>query len=295
MKLKEILEYNFVNIGDFQLNLYNIIAVVIVILIARVLMWTINRITKQFFKRKKIDSGRQYAFLQVVKYIIYTGAVLMVLEAVNVSISLLWGGAAALLVGVGLGLQQTFNDLISGLILLVEGTVKVNDVIETDGIIGTVTAIGIRTSEVETLDHISILIPNSKLVGNKATNWSHNKASARFQLNVGVAYNSDINVVTLLLLQAANEHKKILETPVPEVQFKDFGSSSLDFVLHYYSYEFRRMEFVKSELRYRITELLRNNKIEIPFPQTDLWIRNANNLVPQIVGGTDLDTEAPSN
>ena len=147
----------------------------------------------------------------------------------------------------------------------------------------------------ETLDHISILIPNSKLVGNKATNWSHNKASARFQLNVGVAYNSDINVVTLLLLQAANEHKKILETPVPEVQFKDFGSSSLDFVLHYYSYEFRRMEFVKSELRYRITELLRNNKIEIPFPQTDLWIRNANNLVPQIVGGTDLDTEAPSN
>ena len=282
MNLKEILDYNFINIGDYQLNISNVIAVAVIILLARFSMWSINRITKKFFKRKKIDAGRQYAFLQVVKYVIYAGAVLLVLEAVDVSLSILWGGAAALLVGIGLGLQQTFNDLISGLILLVEGTVKVNDVIETDGIIGTVTSIGIRTSRVETLDHISILIPNSKLVGNNATNWSHNKASSRFQMQVGVGYKSDINEVTLLLLQAANEHEKILKTPVPEVQFKDFGNSSLDFVLHYYSYEFLRMEFVKSELRYRITELLRKNNIEIPFQQTDLWIRNANELGLQI-------------
>lgn len=206
----------------------------------------------------------------------------LVLETIDISLSILWGGAAALLVGVGLGLQQTFNDLISGLILLVEGTVEINDVIETDGIIGTVTAIGVRTSKVETLDHISILIPNSKLVGNKATNWSHNKAASRFQINVGVAYTSDLDQVTSLLLQAGREHVKILKTPKPEVQFQDFGSSSLDFVLHFYSYEFRRMEFVKSELRYRITELLRKNNIEIPFQQTDVWIRNTNDLAPKI-------------
>jgi small-conductance mechanosensitive channel len=208
--------------------------------------------------------------------------VVLVLETIDISLSILWGGAAALLVGVGLGLQQTFNDLISGLILLVEGTVEINDVIETDGIIGTVTAIGVRTSKVETLDHISILIPNSKLVGNKATNWSHNKAASRFQINVGVAYTSDLDQVTSLLLQAGREHVKILKTPKPEVQFQDFGSSSLDFVLHFYSYEFRRMEFVKSELRYRITELLRKNNIEIPFQQTDVWIRNTNDLAPKI-------------
>lgn len=222
------------------------------------------------------------------KYIIYTGSVLLVLEAVNISLSILWGGAAALLVGVGLGLQQTFNDLISGLILLFEGTVKVNDVIETDGIIGTVTAIGIRTPEVETLDHISILIPNSKLVGNKATNWSHNKASSRFQISVGIAYKSDVNLVTLLLLEAAKDHEKILTSPKPEVQFSDFGSSSLDFVLHYYSYEFRRMGFVKSELRYRITSLFRENSIEIPFSQVDLWVRNPNEKVLQKNGADDM-------
>ncbi|MFT6333501.1 MAG: small-conductance mechanosensitive channel [Halioglobus sp.] len=280
MDLKKILEYRFINIGDFHLDLYNVATAVLIILFARFSMWSIGKVTNHFFKRKKIDVGRQYAFLQVVKYIIYTGSMLLVLQAVNISLSILWGGAAALLVGVGLGLQQTFNDLISGLILLFEGTVKVDDVIETDGIIGTVTAIGIRTSKVETLDHISILIPNSKLVGNKATNWSHNKASSRFQINIGVGYKSDVNLVTLLLLKAAREHKKILITPRPEVQFSDFGSSSLDFILHYYSYEFRRMDFVKSELRYRITELFRENSIEIPFLQTDLWVRNASDLVP---------------
>lgn len=280
MDFKEIINYRFVDIGSFHLDLQNVITAVVIIILARFLMWAISRISHQFFKKKKIDVGRQYAFLQVVKYVVYTSTLLIVLETFNISLSLLWGGAAALLVGVGLGLQHTFNDLISGLILLFEGTVMVDDVIETDGIIGTVMAIGIRTSKVETLDHISILIPNSKLVGNKATNWSHNKASSRFQLTVGVAYKSDIDVVTALLLQAAEEHGDILQIPKPEVEFSDFGNSSLDFVLHYYSYEFRRMDFVKSELRYRLLALFGEHNIEIPFPQTDLWLRSSKSILP---------------
>ena len=87
----------------------HVIAVAIIIFIARLAIWFIDRITKQFFQRKKIDAGRQYAFLQVAKYIIYTGSVLLVLETIDISLSILWGGAAALLVGVGLGLQQNFQ------------------------------------------------------------------------------------------------------------------------------------------------------------------------------------------
>jgi small-conductance mechanosensitive channel len=287
MNIKEILEYNIINFGEFHLSIFQIILVVAVFLIVRFLIWSINRVAHPFFKRKKVDKGRQFAFLQVVKYIIYTGAVLLALEAVGISLSIFWGGAAALLVGVGLGLQQTFNDLISGIILLIEGTVEVNDVIETNGIIGTVTSIGVRTSKVETLDRISILIPNSKLAGNNATNWSHNKASTRFQIDIGVAYKSDVELVTALLLQATNEHHKILKSPVPEIQFKDFGNSSLDFAIHFYSYEFRRIQFVKSDLRYRITQLFRENNIEIPFLQTDLWLRNANDIIPQQNGNSD--------
>ena len=278
MTLKEILEYNFLNIGDFHLSLFHIIIATLIIVAARVLIWLIGRIMGRYFKKRKIEAGRRYAFQQFVKYIIYTITILIVMEALGVSISVLWGGAAALLVGIGLGLQQTFNDLVSGIILLVEGSVEVDDIVEVDGIIGTVASIGIRTSRVETRDRISLLIPNSKLVGDKAINWSHNKEPTRFQVYVGVAYSSDIDLVTSLILQAADEQPQILKTPKPEVQFKDFGNSSLDFALHFFIYEYLRIDFIKSKLRYRVTQLFRENNVVIPFPQRDLWLRNINDI-----------------
>ncbi|MFK7807866.1 MAG: mechanosensitive ion channel family protein [Saprospiraceae bacterium] len=274
MSLKEILEYDFLNISDFHLSLYHIIIAAIILTIARFMIWLIKRILKRYFKKKEIDPGRQFAFIQFIKYIIYTIAVLMALEAVGISLSVIWGGAAALMVGIGLGLQQTFNDLVSGLILLIEGTVEVDDVVEVNGIIGTVTDIGIRTSKVETPDKISILIPNSKLVGDNAINWSHNNISSRFHIDVGVAYSSDVDLVTRLLIQAAEEHDKVLKTKKPEVQFRNFGDSSLDFKLLFFTNEYQRLEFVKSDLRYKIMKLFRANDIEIPFPQNDLWLRN---------------------
>jgi len=274
MSIKEILEYNFLNVSNYHLNLLQLLTVVFILLISRLAIKIINRLTTRYFQQKKVDSGRRFAFQQFTKYIIYTISLLIALEAVGIQLSVLWGGAAALLVGIGLGLQQTFNDLISGLILLLEGIVEVDDIVEVNGVVGTVTSIGIRTSKVETRDKISILIPNSKLVGDNATNWSHSSDPSRFQVSVGVGYESDLEKVTSLLLQAADEHPKVLKTPAPRIQFKDYGSSSLDFDLHFFSTEYLGIEFVKSDLRYRITQLFRINGVEIPFPQRDLWLRN---------------------
>ncbi|MEM1123316.1 MAG: mechanosensitive ion channel domain-containing protein, partial [Bacteroidota bacterium] len=170
--------------------------------------------------------------------------------------------------------QQTFNDLVSGLILLVEGSVEVGDIIQVDGLIGKVESINIRTSQIGTRDNVSILVPNSKLVGENAINWSHTATPARFQIRVGVSYSSNVDLVTNLLLQAANDHPKVLKNPAPHVQFIDFGSSSLDFDLHFFSREYMTIEMVKSDIRYTITRLFRDNHIEIPFPQRDLWLRN---------------------
>lgn len=275
MTFKEILEYSFLNIGNFHLSLSHLIVAILIITAARFLLLVIIRIVNQFFARKQVDAGRRFAFQQFIKYIVYTIALLLALEAMGVQLSVLWGGAAALLVGIGLGLQQTFNDLISGIILLLEGAVEVGDVVEVHNLVGTVTSIGVRTSKIETRDRISILIPNSKLVGDNATNWSHNREPTRFQVEVGVSYSADIELVTRLLLQVASEHKDVLNSPRPQVQFKNFGSSSLDFVLHFFCTDYLRIEFVKSELRYRITQLFRQQRIEIPFPQRDLWLRNA--------------------
>jgi small-conductance mechanosensitive channel len=275
MTFQEFIDYNFISVSGFHLSIFNAIVAIFIIIAARVLVRLISRVMKQYFNRRKIDAGRQYALSQFLKYIIYTVSFLIVMESFGISISVFWGAAAALMVGIGLGLQQTFNDLVSGLILLVEGSVEVDDIIEIDGLIGKVAAIGIRTSRVETRDRISILVPNSKLVGDKAINWSHNKEPSRFQVYTGVSYKSDTELVTLLLLQAATEIPEVLNTPKPEVHFKDFGNSSLDFVLHFFIDEYLRIDFIKSKLRYRIIQLFRENGVEIPFPQRDLWVRNA--------------------
>ncbi|MFK7772643.1 MAG: mechanosensitive ion channel family protein [Saprospiraceae bacterium] len=272
--LTEILEYNFLSLGGYNLNLLKIIVVTLIYAIIRFLLWLSLKVITRFFKRKNLDSGREYAVTQFVKYIIYTAGLLIILESLGVQLSLLWAGSAALLVGVGLGLQQTFNDLISGIILLIEGSVEVGDILEIETLVGKVTKIGLRTSIVVTRDDIVVVLPNSKLVTDSVINWNHNHTPTRFKINVGVSYNSDVDEVSKLILEAINNHPKILNNPKPQVQFADFGSSSLDFTLYFFSHEFFRIELVKSDLRYSIFRIFRKNNIEIPFPQHDLWLRN---------------------
>lgn len=281
MTLKEILEYNFISFGEIHLSLYHILLVLFILLFAKIAIWIFLRLMQKYFTRKKVDRGRQYAFIQVLKYIVYTLTLFVALEAVGVKLSLVWGGAAALLVGIGLGLQQTFNDIISGLILLIEGTVEVDDIIEISGLVGSVTHIGIRTSKILTRDKISVIIPNSKLVVDNAINWSHDKSPTRFKLMIGISYDSDIELASHLLIQAAKEHSNVLKMPEPQVQFSDFGNSSLDFNLYFFSLDYLGIEFTKSEIRYRIIELFRQNDIKIPFPQRDLWLRNPEFFQPE--------------
>ncbi len=275
MSIEDLLGIELIKFGDKVLLVYHVLSALLVLFGARLFLTLIQRLfLKRFFKKRKVDRGRQYTIITLLKYVVYTMAILWAMQLVGLQLTVLLGGAAALMVGIGLGLQQTFNDLVSGIILLSEGTVEVGDIVSIDGLIGTVTSIGIRTSKVETRDAISIIIPNSKLVVDSVVNLSHNKNPTRFQVKVGVAYASDVQLVTKLLLQAANSHKDVLEQPEPRVQFKDFGNSSLDFELNFFSNEFLRIEFVKSDIRYKITALFRENGVEIPFPQRDLWIRN---------------------
>ncbi len=178
------------------------------------------------------------------------------------------------MVGIGLGLQDSFRDLISGIIILVEGTVEVGDVLEVDGIVARVSNIGLRTSKLETRDRVSILVPNSSLVVNKVTNWTHDDQPTRFHIKVGVAYGSDLDLVTKLLIKSAASHHLVLDNPAPDVQFKSFGDSSLDFELLFYTKEFLRIEFLKSDIRYNVDKNFRENNVQIPFPQRDVWFRN---------------------
>lgn len=258
----------------FDLNLSKIITILIVLTLGRVFVWALTQlILLSYYRKNNINLGTQFAVNQLISYFVYVLTILTALHYLQVNMTVFWGGFAALLVGVGLGLQQTFNDLFSGLLLLFERGIEVGEVLEIDGIIGSLKKIGLRTSIIESLDNITIIVPNSKLVVNNVINWNHYDDKVRFKVNIGVAYGSDTALVKEILLETAREHSHITKRPNAFVRFTDFGNSSLDFELLFFSKKFMIIEDIKSDLRFEIDRKFREKGIEIPFPQRDVWIR----------------------
>ncbi len=255
-----------------NLNFSNILTAILVLFVARLLVWLMTQLVLyRYYKKQAINVGSQYAINQLLKYVIYVLATLMALDQLGIQMNVIWGGAAALLVGVGLGLQQTFNDLISGIILLFERTVEVEDVVDVNGLVGKVKKIGLRTSLVETFDNITVIVPNSKLIVDNVINWSHYDDKARFHIQIGVEYGVDTALVKKLLLKVARENMYVLNYPMPIVRFVDFGDSALIFELHFWTRNFIVIEDIKSDLRFAIDHIFRENNITIPFPQRVVW------------------------
>lgn len=249
-------------------------AIFVFLLINLVINFFTSFLLKGYYNRSKLDTGSQFAINRLVTYFAYLIGILLVIQTAGFNLIGIWTGAAALLVGIGIGLQQTFNDLICGVIILFERSVKVGDVLELSGHeVGTIRKIGARTSILETRDDIIIFVPNSKLIGENVTNWSQIERKARFQVDVGVAYGSDTQLVREILEKVANDHSGILQSPKPFVRFNDFGDSSLNFSVYFWSRDFLRIENIKSDLRFSIDNAFREKGIQIPFPQRDLWIR----------------------
>lgn len=272
------LDYNLWNyrVGEEHIafNVTKILEAILIIMVARLIISILTQIILYgVYRNRDIDEGSQYALNQLLKYVIYVSAIIMALHALGINMTLVLGGAAALLVGIGLGLQQTFNDFISGIVLLFERTISVGDVISVNGVFGTVQKIGMRSSIVETREHITLVVPNSKLVNDSVNNLSHFTPIVRFSVFVGVAYGSDTELVKKLLLQAVHSIPRVLSRPQPFIRFANFGDSSLDFEILFFTRDHLFNEDIKSNIRFEIDKLFREHKISIPFPQQDIWIR----------------------
>lgn len=272
-----ILSFRILKAHQHEFTVSNFVFAFIIINISRFMVWVILVVLQNYYNREKYDVGTQFAINQILKYVIYTLAVLSAIQALGFNLTVIWGGAAALLVGFGLGMQQTFNDLVSGIFMLVERVVHVGDVLEVNGHIGKVKKIGIRASQIITRDNVVLLIPNSKLVTEAIINWSHNEEQLRFNVTVGVAYGSDTALVKRLLQEVADNHPQILKKPKSLVRFTGFGDSSLDFQILFWASvnEFLLIEDIRSDLFFAIDAAFRANNITIPFPQRDLWLRNS--------------------
>lgn len=273
-KLKSFLEFTILEVRNYHITLFDILVLILIFSIARFLIWVIQKFLKRkIFTRGVVDAGRQFALIQLIKYFIYLISTLFAFQAMSIDISLLLAGSAALLVGVGLGLQQTFNDLVSGLILLFEGNVSVGDIIEIQQLVGRVTAIGIRTSKVETRDAVTIIVPNSKFIVDNVINWSHNQMLNRFSVKVNTSYNCDPEHVRQVLLDCIKPYKEIVEKPGAFVRLNNFGDNSLEFELLFWTTNVWRIEAMKSDIRFSIYKSFKENDIHIPYPQRDVHIR----------------------
>jgi small-conductance mechanosensitive channel len=272
--LREFLEFELIRVGEYKIRVYTLATILIIFLITKLILVLIK---KTLFRKRKInefDKGNAYALFQIIRYVIWVIAIGLVLETIGIKVTVLIAGSAALLVGIGLGLQQTFNDVLSGIILLSEKSIKIDDILEIDGDIVKIQSIGLRTSKGLNTDDISIIIPNSLITTNKVINWSHQTKKARFRIDVGVAYGSDVDLVKKTLEDSAFEHPDTSDRELTEARLVNFGNSSLDFQVLFFSKNIFRINKVKSDIRRIINKKFTENNISIPFPQMDLNLKS---------------------
>lgn len=271
--LENILDFKLIELKGFNLTVTNILMLLVIFVVAKLLIRSIELLIKRRLAKKKVvDEGRSTSITQLFKYILYVLAVFIAIESLGIDVSIIFGVFAALGLGIGFALQDVFKDLISGIIILFEGNVSVGDILEVEGLVGVVKKINLRTSLIRTRDGVYIVIPNSKVVNEKVINWSTNTKITRFNVAIGVAYGSDIEKVRALLIEAAQKNEMVANRPGPVVFFKNFGDSSLNFELHFWLLDTWQTELVKSDLRFVIDKLFRENNIQIPFPQRDVHL-----------------------
>jgi len=272
--IEKILEFEIISIGQYNLKIISLFVIFLIIVVTKIVLWLIKRSIFRKKKLAKFNDGDSYASFQLIKYVIWVIAAGLILETFGVKVTILIAGSAALLVGIGLGLQQTFNDVISGIILLSERSIKIEDILEIDGDVVKIQEIGLRTSKGLNTDDISIIIPNSLITTNKVINWSHQTKKTRFRIDVGVSYGSDVDLVLKILEESALEHPDIFEKDLVEARLVNFGNSSLDFQILFFSKNIFRINKVKSDIRRIITKKFIQNKVTIPFPQMDVYIKS---------------------
>lgn len=205
--------------------------------------------------------------MQITTYVVYFVAILMILNEIGINVTLFIAGSTALLLGIGIGMQQMFQNIVSGITILIDGTVRVGDILEFNDQPAKAVKVGLRTSIFETREGVSIIVPNSKLVSENVFNVSYNRRPSMFYVQVGVSYNSDVKKVTEILNDCTKNDNRILGSPAPFVRFYDFGDSALIFQLFFTTAQFFEIENIKSDLRYKIRQAFKENEIQIPFPQ----------------------------
>jgi small-conductance mechanosensitive channel len=274
---------------DIVLKVKYILLVFIVIIVTTYLLrWIKKIVTRKMPSEDKLKFNTVFSFA---RWLIYIIVMLIVFDSIGINVTAVFAASAALLIGIGLALQTLFQDIISGIFILIDRSVQVGDIVELEGKVGRVEEIKLRTTRATTADNRVLIIPNHLYLTNSLYNWTQNGNTTRENVAVGVAYGSDVQLVKKILLEVAHNHKDVLDFPEPTVLFTDFGESSLDFKVVFTVNDSFNARFPKSEIRFEIDRLFRENNITIPFPQRDIHIIQQPNQNIQFKNNTDYNID----
>ncbi len=272
--LNEFLNFEIFHFGTDEHPMVLTVGLLLFVIIILIGTSFLIRMIKKIFTRKlrKEDQRKFESVFSFLKYVVYIAVLFGALDGIGFNITGIFAASAALLVGVGLALQTFIQDILSGVFIFVDKTVLVGDIIEIEDKVGRVEEIKLRTTRAVTIDNKVLIIPNHKYMSSSVYNWTQNGSLTRESVSVGVAYGSDTQLVKDLLIQAALSNSHVLKEPAPIVLFTDFGDSSLNFKLVFTINDSFQGAIPKSEIRFEIDRLFRENNITIPFPQREVTI-----------------------
>jgi small-conductance mechanosensitive channel len=281
-EIKELLGLSLMQTKDINFTLGALIAVVLAFLISSMLLKLIRKLVT---RNLPIDDKNKFiSIFQFIRYLVYIFVIMFALNISGVNIGVLLTASAAIFIGLGFALQQLFQDLIAGVLIILDQSLKVGDIIEIDGKVGKVQRISLRSTRAYTRNQRVMIIPNHMFMSDLLFNWTQNDSVIRDNVGVGVAYGSDTALVKKIMIEATKSMSDVIQTREPVVFFENFGDSSLDFAVYFYVSDAFTIPRIKSDLRFEIDRKFRENNITIPFPQRDLHVYQDKNVQFSVKG-----------
>ncbi|MBL7471253.1 mechanosensitive ion channel family protein [Robertkochia sediminum] len=267
-------------IGSMKFSLFKLLLFVFIIWLSVMVSRIIKVLLQEdVLSRLKLKRGVPRMIMAIAQFGAITLGILFAVRAIGMPLDQLTIIFSAFSVGIGFGLQNIFNNLVSGIILLFERPIQIGDAVEVGTLTGTMRSMGIRSSIVQTFDGAEVIVPNGQLISQEVVNWTHTDKNRRIEIIAGVAYGSDAHLVQKLLLECITSHPEAKKHPKPLVFFNDMGDSSLLFRMLFWTDNFDDWVRIRSEVIFKIYDTLNEHGIEIPFPQRDLHLRSVDPLI----------------
>jgi len=272
--IRTVLDFPLIHFGESQLTFWSIIVffvflTLLLMITSKIKKWIVFRA----LAKSNLDAGARYAIGSIVRYIAIAVGFVIILQTAGIDLSALTILLGSLSIGIGLGLQNITNNFVSGLIILIERPIKVGDRIEIGNLNGDVVQISARSTRIITNDNVAVIVPNSELISSPVVNWSYPTKSVRFNIPVGVSYDSDPEMIKQLLVEIAGSHPGVLQSQPPDVLFDSFGENTLNFILRVWTEQYlTKPGVLRSELYYEISKKFKEKGIQIPFPQREVRI-----------------------